>query len=604
MENIKVTKEELLHNPKITNEEICYYAYGILGTDNGWVYGRIVEENTKSFQMSPYDVYGKPATLFLREKTCRIDLDRDKDLKIGNYICGRLDPRKDKNKWSYYLIDVGRLDSKEEFTNKLIEKLKKKWESEDFRIDNDDLPQFDGKIALYDWATDYVEAMLERKHKVFNRKIETGKAELEGIVNKIDKKQSELNKIQGNKNQMEEEFKQLKKQIKEAEPKYAHYLELGILSDHQMVPDIRKDYAYSSYEELINQVWGYLWKNENLYYEKAIIKAFMNALRTKQLTLLWGRPGTGKTSLPIKVAHALGAKCIRIQVQSNWTDNQDLIGFFNVVDKRYVSTQFLDALIEAEKNPEQLYFILLDEMNLANVEYYFSEMLNVFTWDKPYELPLYSDRIRTRLQAELKEAEVAEEDIRELVAQLADMDYYKPSFKIPENVRFVGTLNTDATTKTISPKVIDRSCLIELQAMAEEVKRTEAENLPETVVLDGNRVVVKAERFKVPPANNNEDSDLLSKINEIRVLGLPVSNRVKTYINQWNGGDETLIDLDEVVLVKILPAIDLDYKHNHQTKTMIEELKKIIQDCERSFRKIERMEKQATDTERLKYWED
>lgn len=600
MEKMKLTKEELDY-PEITDEQRRNYAYGILETED-YAYGQIIREAPKSFRMIPYNVYGK-LTILLKEP--EIGLDPDKELKKDDYIRGRLTIRRNKeNVWYYYLIDVERLDSEEEFTNKLTEKLKKKWESDDFSFEKGDFARFDGEIAFSDWVTDKVEAMLEGKYEDFiQKKIKDRRDELEDVKEEIAEKQSELDKILGNKNQMEEVFKQLEKQIKEAERQYARYQELGILSDHQMVPDIRKDYTYSSYEELINQVWGYLWKNENLYYEKAIIKAFMSAFRTKQLTLLWGRPGTGKTSLPMKVAHALGAKCIRIQVQSNWTDNQDLIGFFNVVDKRYVSTQFLDALIEAEKNPEQLYVILLDEMNLANVEYYFSEMLNVFTWDKPYELPLYSDRIRTRLQAELKEAEAAEEDTRELVAQLADMDYYKPSFKIPENVRFVGTLNTDATTKTISPKVIDRSCLIELQAMSAEDKSKEAETLPETVELDENKVV-KAERFKVPPANNNEDSDLLSKINEIRVLGLPVSNRVNTYINQWNGGDETLIELDEAVLLKILPAIDLDYKHNHQTKTMIEELKKIIQDCERSFRKIERMEKLATDTDRLKYWED
>lgn len=65
-----------------------------------------------------------------------------------------------------------------------------------------------------------------------------------------------------------------------------------------------------------------------------------------------------------------------IPVQSSWTDTQDLIGYFHPTDKTFVPTPFMEALAEASKNSNKLFLICLDEMNLAHVEYYFSELLS------------------------------------------------------------------------------------------------------------------------------------------------------------------------------------------------------------------------------------
>lgn len=172
--------------------------------------------------------------------------------------------------------------------------------------------------------------MREQEKKLYGLKDESARLRRQNdeLKNEVQKQQDELNLR--------------KERIIEAEKDYRHYLELGIISEKKEQTDDREHYAYSTYTRLTEDVWGYLWEKKGLYYERLTVTHFMNALRTQQLILLWGRPGTGKTSMPLAAAEALGAECKRIQVQSNWTENQDLLGYYNIVDKRYVPTQFLD----------------------------------------------------------------------------------------------------------------------------------------------------------------------------------------------------------------------------------------------------------------------
>lgn len=557
MYNEKITKEDLNHK---SDEEKIAYAYSILETIDDYVYGQIINGTKNVFEIKPYNVFKEQAaTLFLGEIRCTIKLGKEDGLNIGDYIKGRLTIHHRDNGWFYYLIDIQKLKTKAVFEEELQENLEKKWKSDGFIFDKKDIVEFNWEKLFSTWMPNKVEAMLEERYKAF---IQKRKDEIDQLEKNIEAKQKEMD---------------------EAEKLYNYYKEIGLINENLHKLPESSFYPYTDYNSLIEQVWRYLWIEEDLQYEKFTVSAFMNALRTKQLILLWGRPGTGKTSLPVKTAKALGAKIVRIQVQSNWTDNQDLLGFYNVVDKHYVSTQFLDALIEAEKNPKQLYIILLDEMNLSNVEYYFSEMLNAFTWDKPYEITLYPKMFREK-----------------------DIDcHYKPVITISENVKFVGTLNTDATTKIISPKVIDRSCLIELQTISETVKTKEAKDLPEKNPDGFGNMVVRPDIFAVIINNENNNDrvlELLSKIEEIRKLGLPISNRLNMYIKQWTYKSDTYVTLDEIVLEKVLPAIDFEY--NNKTKEIIQALKQSLQDCEKSLNKIERMEEQAKATDRFRYWED
>lgn len=601
------TKDEY---EQLSGEEQLEYITEILGIKNGKVGGK-VRATAKStggeiLFVVPYDFQGNPVRLFRDLPDgipARVSSEKNSILQ-NDYVQGDLGIHMRFRKEEVQLFNVKKMQSFEELKKGLFDSLKEIWQREGFVFGEKEIAKFDGEMKFGEWVSEEVAYKLKANYENFIReKMEEQEKELHAL-------QEGIHRLEVRRQEAQEALTYLEKENKEAKKEYQHYIDLGIFSEKKEKPDEREMYHYATYGQLAKDVWSYLWKEKNLYYEKSTVEQFLNALRTRQLILLWGRPGTGKTSLPRGVAEALGATCVRVQVQSNWTDNQDLLGFYNIVDKRYISTQFLDALVEAREDSERLYLILLDEMNLSNVEYYFSEMLNVFTWeeDKAYTLHLYSRKLWENAQKEQKELEAQQKDFSHLVDILADMADYPPKFSIPNNVRFVGTLNADATTKTISPKVIDRSALIELETISKETKRREKEALPDTVALNG-KLQVPACRFevqKLPPQEVNPIKPILEEIRELlKEAGLSVSNRLDSYADQWLGWEDNRVTVDEIVLEKILPILDMEY--TGKKKEALKRLKDEIlekHDCKKSLAKLKAMEEQVKDDNRIRYWEN
>jgi len=131
-----------------------------------------------------------------------------------------------------------------------------------------------------------------------------------------------------------------------------------------------------------------------------------------------------------------------IAVRSDWTDPRGLIGYFNPLTSTYERTTLVELLLRAADDPERPYVVILDEMNLARLEYYFSDFLSAIESGEPVALmsPGAADEAAAQTGAD---AEVP-----------AELD-------IPPNVSFVGTVNVDETTHPFSPKVLDRANVIE-----------------------------------------------------------------------------------------------------------------------------------------------
>lgn len=129
-------------------------------------------------------------------------------------------------------------------------------------------------------------------------------------------------------------------------------------------------------------------ENQGYYCNIKVLAQFLLALDTHQILILHGACGMGKTSFVSHIAKTMGFEYKIIPVRPNWMDGQDLFGYYNPVDHRYYSTPFLDALCEAKENPKSHYLICLDEMNLAHVEYYFSDVLSAMESNEA--IPLYA----------------------------------------------------------------------------------------------------------------------------------------------------------------------------------------------------------------------
>jgi hypothetical protein len=179
-----------------------------------------------------------------------------------------------------------------------------------------------------------------------------------------------------------------------------------------------------------------------------LIRAYHVALQTKPLVILPGISGTGKTRLTRLYADAVhgiapGASnpfYLLVAVQPDWHSARDLLGYYNALTNTYQATPFLRLLLRASADPQQPYYICLDEMNLARPEYYLAPLLSALeTSDHSIDLGVPGDEVRT-----------------------ASGETIANPFRLPLNIHIIGTVNVDESTHSLSDKLLDRANLIEL----------------------------------------------------------------------------------------------------------------------------------------------
>ena len=198
-------------------------------------------------------------------------------------------------------------------------------------------------------------------------------------------------------------------------------------------------------EEVCQRFRNFAASRLGLYYDLEVMKRLFASFGAAKMVILQGISGTGKTSLPYAFGQFIQYPSVICSVQPSWRDRTELVGYYNEFTKKYTEPDFLKTLYEAQYI-DDMRVVILDEMNIARVEYYFAEMLSIL------ELPREDERYIS------------------LVSSKAASDPEKMKegkIWIPSNIWYVGTINNDDSTFAVSDKVYDRAIPIDLDEKAE-----------------------------------------------------------------------------------------------------------------------------------------
>jgi hypothetical protein len=303
-------------------------------------------------------------------------------------------------------------------------------------------------------------------------------------------------------------------------------------------------------------------KNAGFLFNPRAIRAFHAAMKcaeTSPLVVLAGISGTGKSLLPELYAAAGGMNFLPVAVQPRWDGPQDLFGFYNYMEGRYKATELSRLLWQFDKynNPKAkaLYakqipmsLVLLDEMNLARVEYYFSDLLSKL--EIRTGLNAESDLSRRKAEIELEcNAMAKAEQSRRLFVGL--------------NTLFIGTMNEDESTQTLSDKVLDRANVIRFGQPGKLAESPKKDRL--LSAYEGSPTIISHKNWQswctgtLSPTNRRNLRQTVTELNDaMSAVGRPFGHRVnlaiERYIAVYPGPyNEALSDQIEM---KILPKLN------------------------------------------------
>lgn len=353
-------------------------------------------------------------------------------------------------------------------------------------------------------------------------------------------------------------------------------------------------------------------RKKNMLFSQSQLRDFLALMRTNDIVVLAGDSGSGKTSLVRAVAESIGGRCAVIPVKPNWTGPEDLLGYYNPIERSYQATPFLQALQAAAREPEVPHFICLDEMNLARVEHYFADFLSLLeARDTSPTIALYTSDEEHHVVVENRLFLALEEEARQRAgmadgatftdllknqqanAVLRQLGGFQDSESVllhhgrlrrsmtallrtpntipfPSNVRIIGAINIDETTHYLSPKVLDRAhvlrfrnpVLMDWDAVEAEVKHFDVDvELPLRLTADDLGL-----RSNYPPYDRSDPhAALLTELARMHLdpLGVEFGLRaIRQSLGYMQAARQAGIDdleaLDNVVQHKILPKLMFD----------------------------------------------
>jgi len=384
------------------------------------------------------------------------------------------------------------------------------------------------------------------------------------------------------------------------------------------------------YQKAVSYIQAHL-VSKDILYPRHIIENYLTLLRTKDLIILAGDSGSGKTNLVKSFAKAVGGKSIIVPVKPNWTSSEDLLGYYNPLEKKYLATPFLESMIEAQQNPEVPYFICLDEMNLARVEYYFADFLSLLeTRDEDPEISLYAEDESAHVLSELKAVVDIIQSTKDKYSQngvvnfiellkdeklnsqlrlafgFSDKDslikYHNEirrmlsavmtmpsSIKMPANVHIIGAINIDETTHYLSPKILDRAHIMRFESpllsdwdeILAEVSEYEFDDISKPLLFNIDALGYRANYPKFD--RENPFCKLFIELNKefFHKLGIEFGMRTirqgLNYLDLFqdvNSDDEMAIN--NFLLHKVLPKLTFDGNKHVGEQTKLELIERVF----------------------------
>lgn len=345
-----------------------------------------------------------------------------------------------------------------------------------------------------------------------------------------------------------------------------------------------------SESEALDRVRQYLGVH-GLRFSKRALNGFHTSLKVASdtpLLVLAGISGTGKSLLPRRYAEAMGMHFLGIPVQPRWDGPQDLLGFFNYLENRYKATDLVRALIQfdpIERNwvpdeydgfaDDRILMVLLDEMNLARIEYYFSEFLSRLETRRDTDPSQHADRAKAEIGLDI--GRFGEE---------ANCRVF-----VDTNVLFVGTMNEDESTLTLSDKVIDRANVMRFGrpvslSLAERDGDVRATRLRAAGYLTKEMwrdwIAERAQRA-LPDEVERWISDLNESLVRIgRPFGYRTRNAMRAYVRQYPDDSEEGIRLAvaDQVEQRILPKLRGIDPAEDAGQRAIEGVRRVVQDLQ------------------------
>ena len=293
---------------------------------------------------------------------------------------------------------------------------------------------------------------------------------------------------------------------------------------------------------LVDEFQSYLVSEEKLYFSKKVLRTFIAGMSASRLLLLEGLSGTGKSSLPRSFQKFIGGKSTFLQVQATWRDRTDIIGYFSDLTGYYKETELLKSIYESQYTPEEVNMIVLDEMNISRAEYYFADFLSV------YEYP-----------SELWKIQLMQTSSSMILPKKID----KGSLQIPTNIWFIGTINIDDSTFTVTDKVYDRAIVINFNAINEPfeaVYKKKLEPISYSELAAFFKECQESPKLRLTKEEEHNIYELLAFLDEefeIKI-GNRIFNQIELFVPVFVGlGGSKLDAIDMMISAKIFRKLDL-----------------------------------------------